>query len=225
MLILLVEDNRLLSNNIIQYLELSGIECDYAFNLAQADMLISQQKFDAIILDLNLPDGDGIEACERWKAQCITSPVIMLTARSSLNDRLSGFAVGADDYLVKPFAMEELVARLKVVAQRRPAPQRLTIGDLEIDFANHMVYRQGQQLALSKTGWQILALLARRSPETVSREEIERLLWPDSAPDSDSLRSHIHLLRRVIDRPFERQILHTIRGVGLSLRDDINASA
>ncbi|MCU8084065.1 response regulator transcription factor [Shewanella sp. SM23] len=225
MLVLLVEDNRLLSNNIIQYLELSGIECDYAFNLAQADMLISQQQFDAIILDLNLPDGDGIEACERWKGQCITSPVIMLTARSSLNDRLSGFAVGADDYLVKPFAMEELVARLKVVAQRRPAPQRLTIGDLEIDFANHMVYRQGQLLALSKTGWQILALLARRSPETVSREEIERMLWPDSAPDSDSLRSHIHLLRRVIDRPFERQILHTIRGVGLSLRDDINASA
>ncbi|MBS0041088.1 response regulator transcription factor [Shewanella sp. M16] len=225
MLILLVEDNRLLSNNIIQYLELSGIECDYAFNLAQADMLISQQQFDAIILDLNLPDGDGIEACERWKAQCFTSPIIMLTARSSLNERLAGFAVGADDYLIKPFAMEELVARLKVVAQRRPAPQRLTIGDLEIDFANHMVYRQGQQLALSKTGWQILALLARRSPETVSREEIERMLWPDSTPDSDSLRSHIHLLRRVIDRPFERQILHTIRGVGLSLRDDINASA
>uniref|UniRef100_E6XQ47 Two component transcriptional regulator, winged helix family n=1 Tax=Shewanella putrefaciens (strain 200) TaxID=399804 RepID=E6XQ47_SHEP2 len=225
MLVLLVEDNRLLSNNIIQYLELSGIECDYAFNLAQADMLISQQQFDAIILDLNLPDGDGIEACERWKAQCFTSPIIMLTARSSLNERLAGFAVGADDYLIKPFAMEELVARLKVVAQRRPAPQRLIIGDLEIDFANHMVYRQGQLLALSKTGWQILALLARRSPETVSREEIERMLWPDSAPDSDSLRSHIHLLRRVIDRPFERQILHTIRGVGLSLRDDINASA
>lgn len=225
MLVLLVEDNRLLSNNIIQYLELSGIECDYAFNLAQADMLIRQQQFDAIILDLNLPDGDGIEACERWKAQCFTSPIIMLTARSSLNERLSGFAVGADDYLVKPFAMEELVARLKVVAQRRPAPQRLTIGDLEIDFANHMVYRQGLLLALSKTGWQILALLARRSPETVSREEIERMLWPDSAPDSDSLRSHIHLLRRVIDRPFERQILHTIRGVGLSLRDDTNASA
>ncbi|ABM22968.1 response regulator transcription factor [Shewanella putrefaciens] len=225
MLVLLVEDNRLLSNNIIQYLELSGIECDYAFNLAQADMLISQQQFDAIILDLNLPDGDGIEACERWKAQCFTSPIIMLTARSSLNERLAGFAVGADDYLIKPFAMEELVARLKVVAQRRPAPQRLIIGDLEIDFANHMVYRQGQLLVLSKTGWQILALLARRSPETVSREEIERMLWPDSAPDSDSLRSHIHLLRRVIDRPFERQILHTIRGVGLSLRDEINASA
>jgi len=225
MLVLLVEDNRLLSNNIIQYLELSGIECDYVFNLAQADMLISQQQFDAIILDLNLPDGDGIEACERWKAQCFTSPIIMLTARSSLNERLAGFAVGADDYLIKPFAMEELVARLKVVAQRRPAPQRLIIGDLEIDFANHMVYRQGQLLVLSKTGWQILALLARRSPETVSREEIERMLWPDSAPDSDSLRSHIHLLRRVIDRPFERQILHTIRGVGLSLRDEINASA
>lgn len=225
MLVLLVEDNRLLSNNIIQYLELSGIECDYAFNLAQADMLISQQQFDVVILDLNLPDGDGVKACERWKAQCITSPIIMLTARSSLRERLDGFAVGADDYLVKPFAMEELVARLKVVAQRRPAPQRLVIGDLEIDFGNHLVYRQDQLLTLSKTGWQILALLARRSPETVSREEIERVIWPDTIPDSDSLRSHIHLLRRVIDRPFKSQLLHTIRGVGLSLRDDFDANA
>ncbi|MFB2650104.1 response regulator transcription factor [Shewanella mangrovisoli] len=225
MLVLLVEDNRLLSNNIIQYLELSGIECDYAFNLAQADMLISQQQFDVVILDLNLPDGDGIKACERWKAQCITSPIIMLTARSSLRERLAGFAVGADDYLVKPFAMEELVARLKVVAQRRPAPQRLVIGDLEIDFGNHLVYRQDQLLTLSKTSWQILALLARRSPETVSREEIERVIWPDTIPDSDSLRSHIHLLRRVIDRPFKSQLLHTIRGVGLSLRDDFDANA
>ncbi|MFV0595594.1 response regulator transcription factor [Shewanella sp.] len=225
MLVLLVEDNRLLSNNIIQYLELSGIECDYAFNLAQADMLISRQQFDVVILDLNLPDGDGIKACERWKAQCITSPIIMLTARSSLKERLDGFAVGADDYLVKPFAMEELVARLKVVAQRRPAPQHLVIGDLEIDFGNHMAYRQDQLLTLSKTGWQILALLARRSPETVGREEIERVIWPDSIPDSDSLRSHIHLLRRVIDRPFERQLLHTIRGVGLSLRNDTDANA
>ncbi|ABK50224.1 two component transcriptional regulator, winged helix family [Shewanella sp. ANA-3] len=225
MLVLLVEDNRLLSNNIIQYLELSGIECDYAFNLAQADMLISQQQFDVVILDLNLPDGDGIKACERWKAQCITSPIIMLTARSSLRERLDGFAVGADDYLVKPFAMEELVARLKVVAQRRPAPQRLVIGDLEIDFGNHLVYRQDQLLTLSKTSWQILALLARRSPETVSREEIERVIWPDTIPDSDSLRSHIHLLRRVIDRPFKSQLLHTIRGVGLSLRDDFDANA
>ncbi|QYJ71305.1 response regulator transcription factor [Shewanella sp. FJAT-51649] len=225
MLVLLVEDNRLLSNNIIQYLELSGIECDYAFNLAQADMLISQQQFDVVILDLNLPDGDGIKACERWKAQCITSPIIMLTARSSLRERLDGFAVGADDYLVKPFAMEELVARLKVVAQRRPAPQRLVIGDLEIDFGNHLVYRQDQLLTLSKTSWQILALLARRSPETVSREEIERAIWPDTIPDSDSLRSHIHLLRRVIDRPFKSQLLHTIRGVGLSLRDDFDANA
>lgn len=225
MLVLLVEDNRLLSNNIIQYLELSGIECDYAFNLAQADMLISQQQFDVVILDLNLPDGDGIKACERWKAQCITSPIIMLTARSSLKERLDGFAVGADDYLVKPFAMEELVARLKVVAQRRPAPQRLVIGDLEIDFGNHLVYRQDQLLTLSKTSWQILALLARRSPETVSREEIERAIWPDTIPDSDSLRSHIHLLRRVIDRPYKSQLLHTIRGVGLSLRDDFDANA
>lgn len=224
MLVLLVEDNRLLAKNIIQYLELNEIECDYAETLERAEDSIFNNKFDAIILDLNLPDGDGITACKRWKEQCIMAPIIMLTARSNLQDRLSGFEAGADDYLVKPFAMAELVARLRVVSQRRPSPKRLTIGDLEFDFGAHQVYRQGQQLMLSRTGWQILSFLARRSPETVEREEIERLLWPDSLPDSDSLRSHMHLLRRVVDKPFEQKLIHTIRGVGLCLRGE-NAAA
>ncbi|MEC4727931.1 response regulator transcription factor [Shewanella sp. D64] len=224
MLVLLVEDNRLLAKNIIQYLELNEIECDYAETLERAEESIFNNKFDAIILDLNLPDGDGITACKRWKEQCVMAPIIMLTARSNLQDRLSGFEAGADDYLVKPFAMAELVARLRVVSQRRPSPKRLTIGDLEFDFGAHLVYRQGQQLILSRTGWQILSFLARRSPETVEREEIERLLWPDSLPDSDSLRSHMHLLRRVVDKPFEQKLIHTIRGVGLCLRVE-NAEA
>lgn len=220
MLVLLVEDNRLLAKNIIHYLELNDIETDYSETLAQAEQAIIKRNFDAIILDLNLPDGDGISACKKWKAQCIIAPIIMLTARSNLQDRLSGFEVGADDYLVKPFAMAELVARLKVVSQRRPSPNLLTIGELEFDFAGHNVYRQGQRLVLTRTGWQILALLARRSPETVERDEIERLLWPDSLPDSDSLRSHIHLLRKIVDKPFEQKLLHTIRGVGLCLKVD-----
>ncbi|WP_417346402.1 response regulator transcription factor [Ferrimonas sp.] len=218
MLVLLVEDNHLLAKNILHYLELREIECDYADTLERAEQRLSQHHFDAIILDLNLPDGDGVTACRRWQKQCINTPVIMLTARGSLNDRLDGFDAGADDYLVKPFAMEELVARLKVISQRRPAPKTLKLGDLEIDFAGHSAHRQGQLLNLSKTGWQILSLLARRSPEIVEREEIERTLWPDSPPDSDSLRSHLHLLRRVVDKPFETKLLHTVRGVGLSLR-------
>ena len=222
MLVLLVEDNRLLAKNIVHYLELNDIECDYAETLAQAEAAIFNRTFDAIILDLNLPDGDGISACKKWKEQRILSPIIMLTARSNLQDRLSGFEVGADDYLVKPFAMAELVARLKVVSQRRPSPKSLFIGDLALDFAGHNAHRQGQQLALSRTGWQILTLLARRSPETVEREEIERLLWPDSLPDSDSLRSHIHLLRKVVDKPFEQKLIHTIRGIGLCLKVDTN---
>ncbi|GIU19180.1 MULTISPECIES: response regulator transcription factor [unclassified Shewanella] len=218
MLVLLVEDNRLLAKNIIQYLELNEIECDYAETLERAEERIFNSTFDAIILDLNLPDGDGITACQKWKEQCIMAPIIMLTARSNLQDRLSGFEAGADDYLVKPFALAELVARLKVVSQRRPSPKRLAIGDLEFDFGAHQVYRQGQELILSRTGWQILSFLARRSPETVEREEIERVLWPDSLPDSDSLRSHMHLLRKVVDKPFEQNLIHTIRGVGLCLR-------
>ena len=218
MLILLVEDNHLLAKNIIHYLELIDIDCDYASSLAQADSQAFSRHYDAIILDLNLPDGDGLEACKRWKEQCLVSPVIMLTARSGLQDKLSGFDVGADDYLVKPFAMPELVARLRVVAERRPAAKLLKIGELKFDFAGHHVHRQEEQLSLSRTGWQILSLLARRSPETVEREEIERMLWPDSPPDSDSLKSHIHLLRKVVDKPFNHQYLHTIRGVGLCLK-------
>jgi len=105
MLVLLVEDNHLLAKNIIHYLELIDIECDYASSLAQADSQVYSRHYDAIILDLNLPDGDGLEACKQWKDQRVVSPVIMLTARSGLQDKLSGFEVGADDYLVKPFAM------------------------------------------------------------------------------------------------------------------------
>ena len=218
MLVLLVEDNRLLAKNIIHYLELKGIECDYAESIMQADSAVFSRIFDAIILDLNLPDGDGLEACKKWKDQCVISPVIMLTARSGLQDKLSGFEVGADDYLIKPFAMPELVARLKVIAERRPAPKLLKIGELEFDFAGHRVHRLGEELLLSRTGWKILSLLARRSPETVEREEVERLLWPDCLPDSDSLRSHIHLLRKIVDKPYKHHYLHTVRGIGLCLK-------
>ena len=220
MLILLVEDNRLLANNIIQYLALKAIEVDYAETIAQAEARLLTQHFDVIVLDLNLPDGNGINACRYWKSQSITTPIIMLTARSHLEDRLSGFAAGADDYLVKPFALAELVARLNVVAQRRTITPRLQVADLEMDFGTHEAFRQGQLLSLTKISWELLALLARRSPEIVERDEIERTLWPDTPPDSDSLRSHTHLLRRIVDKPFNKQLLHTIRGVGLCLRCD-----
>ncbi|SDJ33823.1 DNA-binding response regulator, OmpR family, contains REC and winged-helix (wHTH) domain [Ferrimonas sediminum] len=218
MLVLLVEDNCLLAKNIVHFLELNGIDCDYASTLHQGGELLFQCHYDALILDLNLPDGDGVQACQQWKAQCLPTPIIMLTARGNLNDRLKGFEVGADDYLVKPFALPELVARLRVIAERRPAPKVLKLGDLEIDFGSHQAWRQQQPLALSKTGWQILSLLARRSPETVEREEIERMLWPDTPPDSDSLRSHLHLLRKVVDKPFDSKLIHTLRGVGLCLK-------
>lgn len=146
------------------------------------------------------------------------SPVILLTARSGLDDRLQGFAAGADDYLIKPFAMAELVARLKAVAKRHQALPVLQVGELEIDFARHCAFRQGVALQLTPTAWQILTILARSSPNVVSREELERSLWPDIPPDSDSLRSHLHLLRRVVDKPFSFRMLHTIRGVGLCLK-------
>ncbi|TKB50741.1 response regulator transcription factor [Ferrimonas aestuarii] len=217
MLVLLVEDNWPLANNIVRYLELNQIECDYADCAQQALRLAAQQQFDAIILDLNLPDGNGIELCQQWQREGKGTPIIMLTARGSLDERLEGFEAGADDYLVKPFALPELVARLKVVSQRKPAPKLLQLGDLKLNLGSHQAQRQGQSLPLSRTGWQILSLLAKRHPQVVTREELERSLWPDTPPDSDSLRSHVHLLRRIVDKPFSSPIIKTVRGVGLTL--------
>ncbi|WP_028111186.1 response regulator transcription factor [Ferrimonas kyonanensis] len=217
MLVLLVEDNRNLAANIIEYLALDEIECDYAESLSQAEQRLATSGFDAIVLDLNLPDGDGVHWCQQRLAE---APVLMLTARGEVEQRLEGFAAGADDYLVKPFAMPELVARLKALHRRRPERVRLCIGDLELDLTRHQATRQGRQLLLTGSGWQLLELLARRSPAMVSKQELERALWPDGAPDSDSLRSHLYRLRQVVDKPFASALICTHRGQGVSLAEN-----
>lgn len=219
MLTLVVEDNRKLASNIVEYLEGEGFECDYAERGDHALALALEQPFDVIVLDIMLPGIDGLTVCERLRSQGIATPILMLTARDTLDDKLQGFRVGTDDYLVKPFALPELVARLRALVNRKSEPSRLLqVGDLTADLRTRMVERDGRPIQLNPTCWELLITLMRASPAVVSREQLESSVWGDRVPDSDALRSHLYQLRKAIDKPFDRPLLHTFRHVGVALR-------
>lgn len=219
LLILLVEDNPDIVANISDFLSAKGHVVDFAGNGRQAGYLLERQAYDAMVLDLGLPDVDGLEVCRRARLGTRNSglPILMLTARDTLAHRLEGFEAGADDYLVKPFALSELEARLHALVRRRlggAAAVELRAGDLVYDTNTLQVRRAGQELQLPPAPRQVLEHLLRNQHRVVPREELERLLWGDDPPDSDALRSHLHKLRSVIDRPFGRPLLHTIPRLG-----------
>lgn len=223
MLVLLVEDNRVLAANMIEYLEAYGFECDYADNGNLGLKLALEQRFDVILLDIMMPGMDGINLCSAIRENGISTPVLMMTAKGNLEDKLEGFDVGANDYLVKPFQLPELVARLKVLSSyQQTYPQKcntkLSIADLTMNTAEYKVTRAGQEIALSKAGWLILELLMKASPNVVTKSQIQSVLWPDELPNSDALKSHIYQLRQQIDKPFSSALISTVRGVGLVLK-------
>ena len=221
MQVLLVEDNRSLASHIIEYLELDDIECDYTERGDHGLELALQQHFDIIILDLNLPGMDGLSVCKELRRNVIHTPVLMLTARDSLENKLEGFNVGTDDYLVKPFDLPELVVRIKALAKRAiPQKQALQIADLRLDLSLREAYRQDQLLTLHPIGWELLVALAKASPAPLTRQELEYVVWQDSPPDSDALKSHLYQLRKAINKPFSTALLHTLRNVGVVLREE-----
>ncbi len=220
MRILLVEDNRDILANLADYLQLKGYSVDCAQDGLSGFHLAVAQPFDLIVLDVMLPGLDGYGVCRRLRDEArIATPVIMLTARDTLEDRLLGFKSGADDYLVKPFALSELAARIDAVLRRsQGSSQRLLqVGDLSYDLDTLEVRRAGQSIKLNPIGLKLLALLMQRSPHLIRRETLENALWGDNCPDSDSLRSHIHQLRQAIDKPFASPLLHTQHGLGYRL--------
>ena len=219
--VLVIEDHRDLAETIYDALDSAGYQVDYANDGITGLALAVSHHFDVIILDLMLPRMDGYEVCEALRStHQIDTPVLMLTARDTLDEKLEGFDKGADDYLVKPFAMAELLARIGVLIKRKRGEitsASLGVGDVSIDLQTMTVLRQGKTITLSPICFSILRILMRESPKVVSRVALEQELWGEDLPDSDALRSHLYTLRKLVDKPFPSPLIHTIKGVGYKL--------
>jgi DNA-binding response OmpR family regulator len=218
---LIIEDNPDIVANLYGFLEPLGYTLDVAMNGAAGVTLAASAQHDVIVLDLELPGFDGIEVCRQLRReQRVATPILMLTARDTVKDKLAGFEVGADDYLVKPFSLVELDARLKALVRRargENVKQILEFGELRYDLSCCEATRAGHKLALTPTGYKLLEVLMRKAPAVISRETLLREIWGDDPPDSDALRTHIHALRQAIDRPFPTPMLRTLPGSGYRL--------
>jgi DNA-binding response OmpR family regulator len=226
MYILIIEDNPDLVENLYDFFEARKHVLDAAYDGSKGLQFVQNNLYDIIILDLMLPDMDGLEVCSRLRQQGCNLPILMLTARDTLDDKLHGFHSGADDYLVKPFSLLELEVRLQALVRRRQGDisgALLHIADLELNPATLRVKRAGNEIDLPPIPLKILELLLRQSPRVVSRQEIERHIWADDLPETDSLRAHLHTLRNLIDKPFPIHLIQTVRGMGYCLAesDDI----
>lgn len=220
MRVLIIEDNPDIAANLGDYLEDHGHTVDFAGDGITGLHLAVVNDFDAIVLDLALPGMDGLEVCRKLRTEAgKDTPVLMLTARDRLEDKLAGFDTGADDYLVKPFELQEVAARLKVLSSRgrRRSRRELKVGDLTYNMDTLNVDRDGEEIYLNPIGLKLLNCLMKASPNVVSRAELEMEVWGEEMPDSDSLRVHIHSLRSAIDKPFGSNMIQTRHGIGYRL--------
>lgn len=216
---LLVEDDLDLATAVIDYLALEGIECDHAANGVAGLNLIQNQRYDVVILDLNLPKMDGLEVCAKLRASGLDVPVLMLTARDTLDDKLGGFSAGADDYLIKPFAMEELIVRAQVLSRRRSGEVTLLSAEgVELDLTTQTATRDGQEMKLTPIGYKLLETLLRASPNSVSRDKLVQSVWGDEQPDSNSLKVHMYHLRKAVDGQSGIKRIQTLVGRGFALK-------
>lgn len=220
--ILLVEDNPDLAANIADYLEAHGYLVDVAMDGVTGLHLAVSQPHDVIVLDLMLPGIDGLTLCRRLRQDARSDvPVLILTARTTLDDKAAGYSEGADDYLVKPFELRELDMRLRALMRRGRSSEslrQLKVGDLQFDLDTLTVERAGRTISLTAVSLRILELLMKRSPSVVRRHDIEQAVWGDSPPDSDALRVHMHTLRSAIDVDGLPPLLLTVRGIGYQLK-------
>lgn len=218
--VLVVEDNSDIAAQLGDFLAEKGFVVDFAADGKTALSLLDSQRFDVVILDLMLPDMDGLSICRHIKQTLqINVPILMLTARDSLDDKVEGFGVGADDYLTKPFALEEVYMRCLALGRRAQLHQSniITIGDLQIDIQQHQATRQGKRLKLSNTDFEILKLLAQEFPNAVSKRHLAERIWGDDIPETDAVRSHIYTLRNTVDKPFGHPMIKTLHAVGFKL--------
>lgn len=219
--LLIIEDNPELVANLYGFFEPLGYVLDDARDGATGLRMATQNDYDAILLDLMLPRLDGMTLCRKLREEFQNPvPVLMLTARDPVDDRVQGFALGADDYLVKPFSLKELDARIKALvrrAQGRQVQGTLVWADLQVDTRTPQMWRQGQAIHLTPTTHKLLLCLMRAAPAVVKKQEMEYLLWGEEPPESGALRTHIHDLRRQIDKNFTSALIETVHGIGWRL--------
>jgi two-component system OmpR family response regulator len=223
MRVLVVEDDAKLGPLLRRGLSDRGSAADLTSTGEDALWMAQAHRYDAIVLDLMLPGLDGFQTCERLRASGVWTPVLMLTARDAVEDRVHGLDAGADDYLTKPFSVAELRARLRALTRRGPSerPAVLEAGDLRLDPASHEVYRGEAQISLAAKEFALLELFMRRPGEVLSRYDLLEHGWDMSYDNrSNVVTVHIRRLREKIDRPFARQSIETVRGAGYRLRAD-----
>jgi DNA-binding response OmpR family regulator len=221
--VLIVEDNVALAANIYDFLEGCGHQPDAAPDGESALGLIALHRYDAIVLDWMMPRMDGLSMLTRLRGELKSAiPVLLLTAKDQVENKIQGFEAGADDYMVKPIALAELEIRLRVVVTRAKAARAqarvLEVADLRYDLDTQVVSRAGRALALSPIRRQLLEMLMRRSPNVARREELEHLIWKEDVPDADILRSHMHMLRKAVDGDADVKLIQTVTGAGYRLR-------
>lgn len=221
MQILVADDDIDILTTIADQLQLQGFSVDCATQGRQVLELAANNHYDVMVLDVMMPGGDGLTACRQLRQSGCRTPVLFLTARDTLDDKISGFEAGADDYLVKPFAIAELQCRIQALSKRTSHQKisRLTLGDLAMDLDQGSASRAGQVLKLNPLQFKLLRYLLIKAPDVVTRQQLEHELWRDSPPDSDALRSHLYQLRRIIDKPFAAPMLENVRGMGYRLQD------
>ena len=221
--ILVIEDNPDIVANIYAFFEPKGFELDNAHNGISGLTLASNNRYDVILLDVMLPGMDGTKLCKKLREELHDkTPVLMLTARDTILDKVAGFDSGADDYLVKPFSLVELESRIKALIRRHQdshCEQSLNVGGLCLNIEEHTVVREGKSLKLTPTGFKILQILMSASPRMVSKNELEEKVWADDIPSSDALRTHVHSVRAQVDKPFAKPMVMTVSGVGYQLID------
>ena len=225
MRILVVEDETKVARALREGLERQKYEVVVAPTGEEGFFLVNAQEFDLVILDLMLPGRDGLEVLSTLRKRGLDTPVLILTARDAIGDRVQGLDSGADDYLVKPFAFPELLARIRARLRRGRGDQslRLRLADLELDLTPRKVRRAGQELQLTVREFELLEYLIRHKEEIVSREMLARDVWKETSRATtldNVIDVHINRLRRKVDDPFDRKLIHTVRGVGFVLREE-----
>lgn len=216
--ILIVEDQHDIAANVWDFLERRGHRVDHAADGASGLARAMQGRFDAIVLDLGLPRMDGLELCRRLRQAGHGTPVLMLTARDTLGDKLKGYAEGADDYMVKPFELRELEVRLRALCrEHKPSTPACEHGPLRFDAASLMAWREGKRIPLNRNQGRLLELLLQEAPRIVSHARLAQRLWGDAPFEVARLHDHMYALRGLIDKPFASPLLHSVHGLGYRL--------